>query len=305
MSTQGRLTVAQAWHLAGPPSWVATLIPVALGEVYCVVQGYHITFIMAVLLGVACVCMQAAVNTFNDYFDFQKGNDQKADYLVQHDAVLVYENVPPKQALLLGISFLVGAMVLAFPYLYKAGIIPWVIGLSGALVVWLYSGGPYPISYTPLGEVISGMVMGCGISLGIVAVVTGRLEWPVALWSIPIVLGIALIMMTNNTCDMERDRQVNRHTLPLVLGRKWAYWGYRCGVVIWLVLMVVWSWSYVGMSSGFLLLLYIVLGKPILVPLFCTPLTPLHRIKLMKDIVQANFIYGGTYVALLALMICR
>ena len=147
--------------------------------------------------------------------------------------------------------------------------------------------------------------MGCGISLGIVAVVTGRLEWPVALWSIPIVLGIALIMMTNNTCDMERDRQVNRHTLPLVLGRKWAYWGYRCGVVIWLVLMVVWSWSYVGMSSGFLLLLYIVLGKPILVPLFCTPLTPLHRIKLMKDIVQANFIYGGTYVALLALMICR
>jgi 1,4-dihydroxy-2-naphthoate octaprenyltransferase len=41
----------------------------------------------------------------------------------------------------------------------------------------------------------------------------------VLLVSVPIALGIANIMLANNTCDTEEDKQNGRNTLPIVIGQ--------------------------------------------------------------------------------------
>ena len=38
------------------------------------------------------------------------------------------------------------------------------------------------------------------------------------LWAVPTVLGVGLIMLTNNTCDVEKDVEAGRRTLPVLLG---------------------------------------------------------------------------------------
>ena len=98
----------QAWNLAAPHTWPATLIPVALGELYCVAHQYALSLSTAIALTAACLAMQAAVNTLNDYFDFVKGTDKPEDRVAADDAVLVYGQVPPRQALLLGIFLFSG-----------------------------------------------------------------------------------------------------------------------------------------------------------------------------------------------------
>ena len=61
--------------------------------------------------------MQSAVNTLNDYFDFIKGTDCADDYVEVSDAVLVYEHINPKHALLLGLAYLGASGLLALPVL--------------------------------------------------------------------------------------------------------------------------------------------------------------------------------------------
>ena len=133
--------------------------------------------------------MQSAVNTFNDYYDFVKGTDSDDDCVDPSDAVLVYNNINPKSALALAVSFLVVAFALGVYAIIEAGWIPLVIAIVGALFVVLYSAGSSPISYLPLGEAVSGIVMGGLIPLAVYQVITGQLNFFVLVWSIPTIIG--------------------------------------------------------------------------------------------------------------------
>ncbi|WP_288839597.1 prenyltransferase [uncultured Megasphaera sp.] len=298
-----RMTMRQAWNLAAPHTWPATLIPVALGELYCVAHQYALSLSTAIALTAACLAMQAAVNTLNDYFDFVKGTDKPEDRVAADDAVLVYGQVPPRQALLLGIFFLAVAAVIAIPRLLQAGIVPVEIGVIGAITVLLYSGGKMPISYLPFGEVVSGVVMGGGIPLGIIAVVTGRWEVQVLFWAVPVIIGIALIMMTNNTCDVERDRRSGRKTLPVILGRARARHWYRRLVALWLFTLAVCGTVYMGAGTLVMGLGLWLLGKKFFIRMFTASLTATERLQQMRTVVVANLLCGIAYTGILGVVV--
>ena len=99
MAGRQAMTVTAAVRLANPHSWIAAVYPAVFGELYCLLAGYDISWLQAVLLLGACILMQSSVNTLNDYFDFVKGTDTTDDFVEVHDAVLVYEDIAPKQAL--------------------------------------------------------------------------------------------------------------------------------------------------------------------------------------------------------------
>ncbi len=96
------------------------------------------------------------------------------------------------------------------------------IGILGAAVVFLYSGGPLPISYTPLSEGVSGFVMGGLITYATYFALTLDANLWLFYYAAPPILTIALIMLTNNTCDISRDIDAKRYTLPVLLGKKIA-----------------------------------------------------------------------------------
>lgn len=303
MEQRHNLTPLQALRLAAPHTWPASVYPALFGELYCLLRGYDMTFAVAAVLFCACVLMQSAVNTLNDYFDYVKGTDQEDDCVEVSDAVLVYENINPKQALALGVGFLAAAALLALPVIVSAGPAPFIIGVAGGLVVLTYSGGALPISYLPIGECVSGIIMGGLIPLGIVAAVTGTFDWFVLIVSLPFIIGIALIMMTNNGSDIEKDIQAKRWTLPVLLGRKNSVRLYRGTVVVWLGLLCLLPVIYVGLWGLISPLFLLLFARKPFMRLLQTTLTPQCRVEQMKGILVGNLLGNGAYLFTMAVLL--
>ena len=185
--------------------------------------------------------MQSAVNVLNDYFDFKKGTDSAENSSDDaFDAVLVYNNLNPQISLLFGdwISNC-SCRGRVFYLVYLTGWILLVIGLIGALIVFLYSGGKTPISYMPIGELVSGFVMGGLIPLACCYTLSGVFEPLVLLVALPFIFGIGMILFTNNTCDIEKDINAQRKTISVVLGRDMAPNYYHVAILVWIVLIAV------------------------------------------------------------------
>ena len=274
------LTLKLALQLAAPHTWIASIGPVIFGILFCKLEKYPLSFEKSILLILASISMQSSVNTLNDYVDFIKGNDSEKDYVEESDAVLIYNSVPPKQVLILGIIYLVlGALV---------------IGSIGGIIIFLYSGGPYPISYLPIGELVSGFVMGILIPLGVVAVSDGKLHKEIFLHALPLMIGIGLIMMTNNGCDIEKDLEAKRWTLAVLLGRKNIKNLYYILIVIWLLMisfLAIWLLGIVGLITPVLILFEYRCFKF----LITSELLAYKRVEQMKNIVKANIIVNMAY----------
>lgn len=296
----GRLTPLMAWQLAAPHTWPAAVVPVLVA--YAAAHGVvgPPSAPMALALLAIAVLMQSAVNALNDYFDYVKGSDSAEDSVEASDAVLVYNDVSPRAALWLAVGLLAAAFGIGLWVVWQAGPFPLAIGIVGALVVALYSGGRSPLSYLPVGELASGVVMGALIPLASYQALSGRIELLVLVWSLPAVIGIALIMMTNNACDIEKDVPAGRRTLPVLLGRNRTRRLYQALLVAWplcaVAVVAVWF------PSGGVVLPFLLLGAyPLLRALAKNPLLPATRIGAMGQVCAANVALGGLYAcALLA-----
>lgn len=162
-----------ALQLAAPHTWPAAIMPVLVAAACALANTGSLDVGMAWLLLLICILMQASVNTFNDYFDFIKGTDTAEDNVEASDSVLVFNDVNPRSALGLAIGFLVVAFLFGLYVVWKTGPVPLVIALFGAVIVVMYSGGKTPLSYLPVGEAVSGIVMGGLIPLACYQVLSG------------------------------------------------------------------------------------------------------------------------------------
>lgn len=295
-SAYARFTARMAWQLAAPHTWPASIMPTLCALAFSYVATGTVSVTMSFTLLIICVLMQSSVNTFNDYFDYVKGTDSAQDNVDPTDAVLIYNNVNPRSALMLAVGMLAAAFVLGVYAIVVAGWIPLAIAVVGAIIVVMYSGGKTPISYLPIGEAVSGIVMGGLIPLACFQVLTLRFEPMVLIWSAPTIIGIGLIMFTNNTCDIEKDREANRSTLSVKLGREKARKLYHGLLIAWIVAIVaiVAIWYTPGLVIAPFMLLA---AHPFLNALMANPLGTKTRIAAMSQICTVNVTLGAFYAA--------
>lgn len=285
-----------ALQIAAPHTWPAAILPALIAMACAAANGYTVSAVMALVLLAICILMQAAVNTFNDYYDYVKGSDSAEDNVDPTDAVLVYNNVNPRSALMLAVGFLVVAFALGAYVIWQAGWIPLVIGIVGAIVVVLYSAGKTPISYLPIGELMSGFVMGGLIPLACYQALTKCFDPLMLVWALPTIIGVGLIMLTNNTCDVEKDIESGRKTLPALLGRSRARALYHALVWIWIALIIV--NVLIWFSGGWPVLVFMLAASiPLLKALLSNPLAPPARIGAMAQICSVNIALGAFYAA--------
>lgn len=288
------LTLRMAWQLAAPHTWPASIMPVMVACAAAYATEGVLWYSMSIALLAICILMQSSVNTLNDYFDYVKGTDSKDDNVEVSDAVLVYNNINPKSALGLAIFFLVVAFMIGIYPILEAGYVPLIFALIGALIVALYSGGKTPISYLPIGELVSGFVMGGLIAVACYYVLAGDLSLAACTWAVPTTIGVALIMLTNNTCDIEKDIAAKRSTLPVKIGRKSSVNVYHALVIIWIasILVIVGLWF----SKGLLFAPFMLLASyPFVNALWKNPLAPSSRIAAMSQICTLNVVLGCFY----------
>lgn len=264
-------------------------------EYSAITYSGKVSILLALILLAICILMQSAVNVLNDYFDFKKGTDSVENSSDDaFDAVLVYNNLNPKSVCALAIVFLIVAAGMGFYLVYLTGWILLVIGLIGALIVFLYSGGKTPISYMPIGELVSGFVMGGLIPLACCYTLSGVFEPLVLLVALPFIFGIGMILFTNNTCDIEKDINAQRKTISVVLGRDMAPNYYHVAILVWIVLIAV----LVGLfyPTGMPIVMIMVLAAfPVLRAILNNPLNQKTRDAAMSQIVMLNVILGAFY----------
>ena len=264
-------------------------------------ETISVSLVLAVLAIV--ICMQSAVNTLNDYFDFKKGADTAENQMDKNDAVLVFNNVNPKSVKRFAIVLVVLAFAIGTYVIYRAGWIPLVLGVIGAAVLCLYSGGRLPISYLPIGEFVSGFTMGTLILVATYQALTLTLSWEAFVWSIPVLIGIGLILMTNNTCDIEKDVEAKRKTLSVLVGREKARKLYHAALYSMVLLVVffgcIW-WTKGLVIVPFALLALYPFGKA----LVANPLVLQSRVAAMSQILTVNVVVDTFYAALILCDAC-
>ena len=168
----------------------------------------------------------------------------------------------------------------------------------GGVVILLYSGGVVPISYLPIGEFVSGTVMGGLLPMAVIHVLTGRLDVLTFYHMTPLMLGIGLIMYTNNISDIEKDTSAGRKTLSVCLGRKKARRLYLGLLMVWILSIGHMTFWY--FQDGFFLypLLLGFAGKEI-AGLMNLSFLPGERGLAMKRIANLNLCAGCFYAVMI------
>jgi 1,4-dihydroxy-2-naphthoate octaprenyltransferase len=205
------------WRLLRPHTLTASFVPVFVGTMLAFVEdSIHIWLFLAMMF--ASILIQAATNMFNEYYDFVRGLDTEDS--VGIGGTIVRDGIKPKTVLNLALAFF-GISILLGVYICMES--SWWIALIGLICMlfgYLYTGGPFPIAYTPFGELSSGFFMGpviIGISYFIQ---TSAVTAEVILVSIPVAIFIGAIMLSNNIRDLDGDKKSGRKTIAILLGRK-------------------------------------------------------------------------------------
>nr|WP_087941755.1 1,4-dihydroxy-2-naphthoate polyprenyltransferase [Bacillus kwashiorkori] len=277
------------WQLTRPHTLTAAFVPVFIGTVisYQYNQSLHVGLFLAMLT--ASLFIQAATNMFNEYYDHKRGLDN--EHSVGIGGAIVRDGVKPKTILTLAISLCIGAVLLG---IYICMNSTWWIALVGSisiLVGYLYTGGPFPIAYTPFGELMSGLFMGVVIILISFYIQTGVITDISILVSIPIAILIGAINLSNNIRDLDGDKENGRKTLAILVGRNNA--------IKILAAMFIVSYLFVfalilfNDLTPWLLIVLISLPKPIkAVKQFIGKTKPLEMMPAMKATAQTNTLFG-------------
>lgn len=183
---------------------------------------FDIAVFLLALIGT--LLLQSAANLINEYMDFRRGADQLKEAgqgMTIKKKILTPESVRNGAIITTLAGCLIGLFLLA-----QSGPLLWIIGIGGVLVAISYTAGPFPLAYHGLGEISVAIFMGPAIVVGAYYVmfpaVTESRIVELGLISLPIALMVAAILHANNIRDMAADRAVNKRTLAVIFGIRFA-----------------------------------------------------------------------------------
>jgi len=192
----------------------------ATGTMFALYTGGSLSLGILLLMAFATLFVDMGTTGFNSYFDHRNGTDNQ-ETNCEDDKVLVYQGVSPLLALLVSLLLFASAGVLGLILAYLTSWKLLVVGGVCMLVGFAYTGGPYPISRTPFGELFAGFFLGTTLFLISFFVQTGTVTLSVLLASLPALVLVGMILSVNNSCDRISDAKAGRKTLTIILG-KWG-----------------------------------------------------------------------------------
>jgi 1,4-dihydroxy-2-naphthoate octaprenyltransferase len=208
--------------------WIAAIRPRTLGVGLAPVLvgaacaqalgGFRAGPALAALAG--ALLLQIGCNLANDLYDFQKGADGP-DRLGPPRALAT--GALTARHVQLGAAAAFGAALLCGIYLTAvAGPSIVVVGLLSIAAAVGYTGGPWPLGYHGLGDLLVLVFFGFVAVCGTAFVELGRVP-ALAVWaSIPVGALATAVLVVNNLRDRETDARAGKRTLAVRLGRRGA-----------------------------------------------------------------------------------
>ena len=225
----------KVWFAETRPQFLTLSIVLAfLGTVIAWYDGYfHLGH--ALLAGIGLVFAHISVNTLNDYFDYRSGIDLAARRtpFSGGSGILPARLLSPTQVLWLGLGSLLLAVPVGIYFIMVSGwqLLP--LLLVAAIFILVYSSF---ILKRPWPEWVAGAGLGALPVLGMCFAQVGAYTFPVVIASIPSAFLVHNLLLLNEFPDVEADRQANRRTLPITIGKD------RAAIFYAIVALAVYAW---------------------------------------------------------------
>ena len=200
-----------------PHSYPASIAPVLFGATYAL--GYEIKFsiLKFILFLLACLLIQAATNLFNEYYDYKHGLDKVDSEGISGS--IVKGNLSPREVMVGALVLYALAFVLGLILTFMTSFYVLLVGLVCMLAGYFYTGGKYPIAYSPFGEIVSGFFMGTIIIALSFYFQTEYVNADIIVVSLPLFIMIGAILLANNIRDLDNDKESGRSTYAILVGR--------------------------------------------------------------------------------------
>lgn len=264
MSTgEGDVSRTRAWLLAARPQTLpAAAAPVIVGAGLATHESvFELLPALMAFVGIALV--QIGTNFANDYYDAIRGvdtEDREGFTRVTQAGI-----IPARQVKLAAFAMFALA-ICSGSYLVSIGGVPIIVfGLISVFCGWAYTGGPYPLGYHGLGDLLVFIFFGIVAVVGtyyiqvvsavepfVMTIPDGTVTRQAFLASLPIAGLSTAMIVVNNVRDMETDAETGKRTLAVRLG----YRGSRIEFTAMLSLAYItpiWFWLGEGFGASILL----------------------------------------------------
>lgn len=204
------------WTAIRPRTLPLAAAPVLVGSALAWAEGHAPHWFAAIAALLAALLIQAGTNLHNDAADHERGNDQPDRLGPLRVTAAGWASARIVRAAASGVFLAAFALGI---YLVSIGGWPiLLIGMASLLAALAYSGGPRPISYTPLGEAFVWIFFGVLAVTGSHWLQAGSSSVAALLAGSAIGLPAAAVLLINNLRDLAADRRAGRMTLAAVLG---------------------------------------------------------------------------------------
>ncbi len=201
---------------ARPKTLWAAVAPVMVGTAMAFEAGnWHAPSALLALAG--ALLIQTGVNFHNDYADYLKGSDtenRKGPLRVTQAGLVSPRSMRRATILVFALAVAAGAYLM-----WRGGWPVVLIGAASIACAYLYTGGKYSLAYLGLGDVFVLLFFGPGAVGGTYYVQALDINWLIILAGLGPGLLAAAILQVNNIRDVDEDRQAEKRTLVVRLGR--------------------------------------------------------------------------------------
>ena len=214
----------RAWILAArPKTLTGAITPVMIGSALAYMDG-HFQWLPALICCLFAGLMQIAANFINDLFDYLKGTDRE-DRLGPERACAQGWISPRamRNGIIVTVLF---ACLIGSALLFYAGWELTIVGLLCVLFAFLYTTGPYPLSYNGWGDVLVIVFFGF-VPVGGTYYVQA-LTWTSDTTVASLICGLLIdtLLVVNNYRDREADARSGKRTVIVRFGEKFGRYLY-------------------------------------------------------------------------------
>ena len=269
---------ASGWKALNPAVYLVSVLP---GVGVSLLAHQDIWWAGLFSATFAVVLLQHAINLFNDVSDWRLGADVE-----KHDSWIRVHRGDLRVAMLHGALSAVAGILLGIATLVVADKL-WILLIAAPMVVlgYLYNAGERPLSYTAMGEWVTGLCYGPGVFGCLYLLAYGSIDVPGAIGMLTFGALAMALLLSHQPPQIETDRAAGKHSFAVRYGREITVrvaWG--------LYLLALFSFALAAHLAGQSLVLDAFLGCAVLVLLLSLPKTPNPRLFMLG----ANGVFSAT-----------
>ncbi|MEJ2104251.1 MAG: 1,4-dihydroxy-2-naphthoate polyprenyltransferase [Ignavibacteriaceae bacterium] len=224
VNSELNITKFQSWLLASrPKTLLAAVVPVLVGSALAISVNKFF-FLYSIIALLCSILIQVGTNFTNDLYDYLKGADnikRKGPRRVLASGLISVTEMKVAIVIVFSLAFLLGLYLV-----FSVGLLILWVGIISIIAGIIYTAGPFPLAYNGLGDLFVFIFFGVIGTMGTFYLHTHEISFLAFLTSIPVGALITNILIVNNYRDIEEDREANKITLAVLLGKSFTRWQY-------------------------------------------------------------------------------